>query len=110
MDGYSVAEELLNGHYRVLRVDYDGRRVYSIDYYIRLNNAPKCVEKLSLGDVTLCYVRLGLCEAVVSIVGSVVELISARLSVEVEGDPAGGSLVKAREICSAEISKLLEAL
>ncbi len=110
MDGYSVVEEFANKHYRVLRVDYGGRRVYSIDYYIRLGKAPECGEKLSLEDVTLCYVKLGLCEAVVSIVNDVIELINARLIVEAEEDPAGGSPVKAREVCLAEISKHLEAL
>ena len=107
MNGYSVVEELFNGHYRVLRVDYRSSRVYSVDYYARLQKPPECDDKLELGSVTLCYRKLSLCEAVISIVGDVVELISLRLTTNTSEDPAGGSLSKARELCIGEASKLL---
>jgi hypothetical protein len=109
MSGYTVLEELFDKHYRVLRVDYGAERVYSVDLYARLSKPPVCHDTLSLGKVTLCYVKIGLCEALVSIVGDVVELINAKLVVRVDEDPAGGSLAKAREICLAEASKLLGA-
>ncbi len=108
MSGYSVVEELFNKHYRVLRVDYGVERVYNIDFYFRLSKTPTCHDTLSLDNVTLCYVKLGLCEAVVSIVGSVVELINAKLYTKASEDPAEGSLAKAREICLAEVLKFIE--
>ena len=107
MNGYSVLEELFDRHYRVLRVDYGDSRVYSVDYYARLQKNPECDDKLELGGVTLCYKKLGLCEAIISIVGDMVELISLRLTTSISGDPAGGSLGKARELCLGEASKLL---
>ena len=110
MAGYSVVEELFDKHYRVLRVDYGRSRVYIIDYYARLPKPVDCSEELDLGGVTLCYTKLGLCEAVVSQVGGVVELISLRLYADQDADPAGGSLGRARELCTSEASKLLEAL
>ncbi len=110
MSSYSVVEELFDKHYRVLRVDEGSRRIYSIDYYIRLPKPPQCHDTLSIDNVTLCYIKLGLCEIVVSIVDEIIELINAKLIVDVSKDLTGGSPAKAREICLTEISKFLEVL
>ncbi|MEM4677841.1 MAG: hypothetical protein QXP76_01250 [Acidilobaceae archaeon] len=108
-----VLEEYFNRFYRVIRVDFpNGERLYSIDFYAELSKPPeRCFDALSLGSVKLCYARLRLCEAVVLVFEEKrFEAISLRLKTKAEGDPAEGSLSRARNICLKEAQELLEAL
>ncbi|MFN4046315.1 MAG: hypothetical protein ACK4H7_03130 [Acidilobaceae archaeon] len=101
-----ASEHYVDGHYRILRVDGEGFRLYSIDVYAKLRGEPlKCDEEMNVGEVKLCYVRTGLCEAVSSIVQGSAELVNLRLPTTPSEDPAGGSHVKARDLCVSEAVK-----
>ncbi|MDM7275444.1 MAG: hypothetical protein P3X22_004920 [Thermoprotei archaeon] len=101
-----VSEHYVGGHYRILKVDGEGFRLYSIDVYAKLHREPQsCDEEISVGEVKLCYVKTGLCEAVFSIVQDSAELVNLRLHTTPLEDPAGGSHVKAGELCLSEALK-----
>lgn len=103
----SYTEEYFDRFFRVVRID-GKTRVYLIDVYKELPSLSgvSCERVLRLEPVALCHVKLDLCEAVISIVEDRAELISLRLVVRPEEDPAGGSLEAARRICLDEASRL----
>lgn len=102
-----VSEYYVDGHYRILKVDSEDSRLYSIDVYVKLQAEPqKCSREISLGDVRLCYVKTGLCEALISIVQGSVEIVNLRLLATPLEDPAGGSHVKARDLCLSEALRM----
>ncbi len=106
-----LEEEYFEGHLRGIKVDVNNSRLYSIDHYQALKACEyKCEEKISIRDYELCYVKLGLCEAViVQIRNNIKEMISLRLKTEIASDPAKGSIAKAREICLKELKDFLES-
>ncbi len=102
--GYSVVEEYYRPHLRVLLVEAGGFRLYSIDVYaVPGPGELRCREVLDAGaGARLCYSILkGGCEAVVVEVPGEGrrEVVSLRLAVPVESDPAGGSPSRAAEYC-----------
>lgn len=103
----SYAEEYFDRFFRVAKIE-GKTRTYLIDVYKELSSAEliSCERKLSMGPLSLCYMKLGTCEAVISMIGGRAELISLRLIVRPEDDPAGGSLEAARKICLEEAERL----
>ena len=95
-----VEERWFEGHYRVVKVEAGGVRLYSIDFYCKPVNCSglkpiASLEKVSLYEATL----KGPCKAVILSTPQGLEAISLRLIARVEEDPAGGDPGRAREIC-----------
>ncbi len=113
MPGYTIEEEVYEGHYRVVAVRAGDMIVYSIDYYKRLPAIPECTEELALpqSPSRICYVDLGGgCEAAVIVSPGRVELASLRLTASADNDPAGGSLSEARRLCVERAESWLDSL
>ena len=105
-----VRESYVSRHFRVVTVEGEGDKLYSIDYYARLRAKPRCDNSLSLRGVELCYTNLGGgCWAVVLVTSEGVELINLRL-VARDGDPAEGDPVKALKICESRADSALGGL
>jgi len=107
-----IEEEYFNEHYRAFKIEFGERRVYSIDYYHKINGCRySCSYKISLGSYEICYLRLGICEGVVIRIlnSNIEELISLRLKTNIKEDPAEGIISRAREICVEEAHKFVES-
>lgn len=103
-----LVDHWITPHRRAVVVEEAGRRVYSIDVYLKLPGEPKgCVEGPSTGRARLCYVSEGSCEAVVSVTPGFVELISLRFYADPSSDPAKGDPVEALKLCSEKIAEVL---
>jgi len=103
-----LEEHWITPHRRALIVDAGGKRVYSIDVYVKLAGEPRgCKAGPRAGRARLCYVTSGECEAVVSVTPGYVELISLRLEAEAGRDPAGGDPVEALKLCASRIADSL---
>ncbi len=107
-----IEEEYFDNHYRALKVEYENKRLYSIDIYHRISHCNYfCEDKIDLNDYELCYLRFGSCEGVVirSLRSGTSELISLRLKTNIKGDPAEGTISKARKICIREVNIFMES-
>ena len=105
-----ITEHWLDKHRRAYIVDEeDGSRIYSIDFYAKLNSPPKdCKDALTVGPSTLCTVSAGdSCEAVVHVTQGIVEVISVRLRTRTDSDPAGGRPEEALRICLETLHLIL---
>ncbi len=107
-----IEEEYFDKHYRALKIEFDERRIYSIDYYYKVSGCRySCSERISLNSYEICYLKLGACEGVVIRIlnSNVEELISLRLKTNIKEDPAEGIISRAREICIEEARRFVES-
>ena len=110
MMGHRLIEEVyLDRHRRAFRVSSGGVRVYSMDYYSKLDPSTlnvECRSELTLDLAKLCYVDLGEgCEALILFTPGRSEVISLRLYALLGNDPAGGDPRKALELCSRMLAR-----
>ena len=95
-----IEERWFEGHYRVVKVEAEGVRLYSIDFHCKPVNCSGARLLVSLGRTSLYEAPLeGPCKAVILSTPEGMEAISLRLVARVEDDPAGGDPGRAREIC-----------
>ena len=106
-----VVEEYFDKFYRVIMVERDGERLYSIDVYIP-------IEKLELScsmtlenehsNAKLCYTDIGGgCTGVILGVNENMEIINLRYLTRVDEDPFTGNLSKARDFCLGRLQEWL---
>ena len=107
---YLVEEQIINSFFKIVKIEYGDKRVYSIDFYKLLSNKPSCMQKLSNGEVQLCYVELGRdCIGVILVSKTRIELINLRLITYKHDDPVKGSLIDARRHCIEEVEKWIKS-
>ncbi|MCE4611360.1 MAG: hypothetical protein F7B17_05255 [Desulfurococcales archaeon] len=95
-----VEERWFEEHYRVVKVEAEGVRLYSIDFYCKPVSCRGAKPLVSLGKASLYEAPLdGPCKAMILATPEGMEAISLRLVVSVSEDPAGGDPGRARELC-----------
>ncbi len=95
-----IEESWVDNHRRVLKIDFGGKRVYSIDFYCKPVKCGDVQVIIENGPVKLASVDLGgRCSAILLITPEGAEAISLRLVTSAVDDPAGGDPLRAREIC-----------
>jgi len=101
LPGYSIEEQVFDGHYRVVKIDTATARLYTIDVYKRLSSEPdSCDNEIILAGTRLCYKKItNNCEAVILVTPGRVELVNLRLHATPQRDPAGGDPARARTYC-----------
>jgi len=110
LTGYSIEEEVFEGHYRVIRIDTGDTRIYSIDVYKLLQEPVDCEEQVRLGEAELCYKTITKgCEAVILRTPGRTELVNLRLHTRPRDDPAMGSPARARNLCLEALREWLRA-
>lgn len=95
-----------------MKIEFSGKRLYSIDVYKLLEKKPHCSEEIREESINarICYTTIEPgCEAVILETPGRRELINLRLTASSESDPAGGSLSRAREYCLAKMEEWLES-
>lgn len=104
----TVEDHYPEDHIRVLRIALDGRILYSIDHYQKLDSAPSdCMDGPMLDGYRLCYKSLGRCTAVIVVTPAGAELVNLRLEASPGEDPGP---VEARRLCLKEAKRAHEAV
>jgi hypothetical protein len=108
--GVIVREHYFQEHYRVVVIENDAERLYSIDVYKLLPTVPKgCTSWLDVGSPSrLCYMPLNeSCEAVIVVTPERVEVVNLRFKTSIASDPYRGDAARAREECISALDKIL---